>query len=112
MTINSFATRNRGDGASFKRARNKVVGVRESPVESGAFIVRLRQCEEELAGAGRTRIYREINYLFVKELGAKTVSRRAHQACCSSNVHVIESEARPLGRATTVTEPLLTRGIL
>src|SRR2546421_4286662 len=90
--MNSFATRNRSDGASFKRARNEVVGVCESPVESGAFIVGLRQCEEDLACAHRARIYREINYLFVKELGAETVGRSAHQACCSSNVHVIESE--------------------
>src|ERR1041385_1727023 len=69
-------------------AFNEAMRVDERPVETSAFIVRLRQSEEQFARFGRARINREIQYFFVKELGAETARRRAHQICCGSNIHV------------------------
>ena len=45
----------------------------------------------KLAFTGRPGINREVNYFFVKELGAQTISRGAHQTCCRLNVHVRSS---------------------
>src|ERR1043166_1900706 len=91
MTVRSafdpLTSRDRSNCASLKRALYEAMRVRESAVKAGAFIVRLRQREEEFACLGRARIDREVQYFFVKELGAETARRRTHQICCGFDIH-------------------------
>jgi hypothetical protein len=110
VCVRVVVARDGGYRADFKRLRNELVRVRETPVETGALVVRLRESEKKLALLDRTRVNREIFYFFVKELGAGRINCRAHQTGCLSNLQSLSPTFRPQDSQVLLILPAAARG--